>query len=222
MKFKKDRFTSQKDTSALQKWVPKTALGKQVQSGQIKSYDELLATEKPVLEPEIIDTLLPDLADEVLEIRSTQRMTAYGRKQQMRAVVLVGNRKGVIAVGIGKASEVRDAIAEGVKNAKKKLVRVPFGSGSWEDLAGLQNSLPRQVTGKSGSTQISIRPAPRGVGIVAGKVAKKVLEMAGVQDAWTFTKGRTRNVLNVAQACIKGLDSLNKLKLGTGTQPAAQ
>ncbi len=223
MKFKKDRFTSQRDTSALQKWVPKTALGKQVQSGQIKSYDELLATEKPVLEPEIIDTLLPDLADEVLEIRSTQRMTAYGRKQQMRAVVLVGNRKGVISVGIGKGTEVRDAIAEGVKNAKKHLVRVPFGSGSWEDLAGFSNSLPRQVTGKSGSTQISIRPAPRGVGIVAGKVAKRVLEMAGVQDAWTFTKGRTRNVLNVAQACIKGLDSLNHLKQGTGVQtPAAQ
>ncbi len=222
MKFKKDRFTTQRDTSALQKWVPKTALGKQVQSGQIKSYDELLATEKPILEPEIIDTLLPDLADEVLEIRSTQRMTAYGRKQQMRAVVLVGNRKGVISVGIGKGTEVRDAIAEGVKNAKKHLIRVPFGSGSWEDLAGFQNSLPRQVTGKCGSTQISIRPAPRGVGIVAGKVAKKVLEMAGVQDAWTFTKGRTRNVLNVSQACIKGLDSLNHLKQGTGVQTPAQ
>ena len=215
MKFRKDRFTGQRDTAALQKWVPKTQLGKQVQSGEIKTYDELLATEKPILEPEIIDTLLPDLADEVLEIRSTQRMTAYGRKQQMRAVVLVGNRKGVIAVGIGKGTEVRDAIAEGVRDAKKRLVRVPFGSGSWEDLAGFQNSLPRTVTGKCGSTQLSIRPAPRGVGIVAGKVAKRVLEMAGVKDAWTFTKGRTRNVLNVAQAAIEALDSLNHLKAGT-------
>jgi small subunit ribosomal protein S5 len=218
MKFKKDRFTSQRDTSALQKWVPKTALGKQVQAGQIKSYEELLATEKPILEPEIIDTLLPDLTDEVLEIRSTQRMTAYGRKQQMRAVVLVGNRKGVIAIGIGKGAEVRDAIAEGVKNAKKRLVRVPFGSGSWEDLSGFTNSLPRQVTGKSGSTQISIRPAPRGVGLVAGKVTRRVLELAGMQDAWTFTKGRTRNVLNVAQACINALDSLNHLKVGTDSK----
>ncbi|MBI5226338.1 30S ribosomal protein S5 [Candidatus Micrarchaeota archaeon] len=218
MKFKKDRFTSQRDTGALQKWVPKTALGKKVQTGEIKTYEELLATQRPILEPEIIDTLLPDLADEVLEIRSTQRMTAYGRKQQMRAVVLVGNRKGVIAVGIGKGTEVRDAIAEGVKNAKKNLVTVPFGSGSWEDLSGFANSLPRMVSGKSGSTQISIRPAPRGVGIVAGKVAKKVLEMAGLKDAWTFTKGRTRNVLNVAQACIVALDTLNHLKTGTGVK----
>ncbi|MBI4360653.1 30S ribosomal protein S5 [Candidatus Micrarchaeota archaeon] len=203
-----------KDDKHLESWVPKTSLGKSVRAGEINSYDALLATQKPILEPEIIDVLLPDLIEDVLEIRSTQRMTSYGRKQQMRAVVLVGNKKGVLGVGIGKAAEVRDAIAEGVKDAKKHLICVPFGSGSWEDIAGLQNSLPTQVIGKSGSTTIVIKPAPRGVGLVAGKVSKQVLELAGLKDAWTFTKGRTRNVLNVVLATMDALDTLNHQKKG--------
>ncbi len=219
MKFKRDQQKFKRDDRQLEKWVPKTALGKKVQAGEITTYDALLETRQPILEPQIIDVLLPDLADEVLEIRSTQRMTAYGRKQQMRAVVLVGNRKGIIGIGAGKAAELRDAINEGVKDAKKNLVRIPFGSGSWEDLAGLQNSLPMEVRGKSGSTEIVIKPAPRGVGLVAGKVTKKVLQLAGIQDAWTFTKGRTRNVSNVALATIKALDSLNNLKMGIERKP---
>ncbi len=208
------RQRPKKDDRDIEKWVPRTDLGKKVRSGEISSFEQLLATHKPILEPEIIDVLLPELQEDVLEIRSTQRMTSYGRKQQMRAVVLVGNRKGIIGVGVGKSAEVRDAIAEGIKSAKKHLVRVPFGSGSWEDIAGLENSLPLSVHGKSGSTQITIKPAPRGVGLVAGKVSKQVLEMAGVSDAWTFMKGRTRNVLNVVLATMDALDGLNHLKKG--------
>lgn len=199
-------------------WVPKTELGKRVLKGEVPSYEALLASGKPVLETEIIDFLLPDLVEEMLEIRSTQRMTSYGRKMLMRAVVLLGNKNGVVGVGVGKAVESRDAIAEAVKDAKKNLVMVPLGSGSWEDVGGHKNSLPREVVGKSGSLEITIKPAPRGVGIVAGKVSKKVLEMAGVKDAWTFAKGRTRNVLNAVRATLCALDSLNHLKGGVNSQ----
>lgn len=195
-------------------WVPRTELGKKVLRGEVVSFEKLVESGKPILETEIIDVLLPDLSEELLEVRSTQRMTSYGRKQQMRAVVLLGNKNGVVGVGVGKAVETRDAVAEAVKDAKKHLILVKLGSGSWEDVGGMKNSLPREVTGKSGSLQITIKPAPRGVGLVAGSVSKKVLEMAGVKDAWSFAKGRTRNVLNAVAATINALDSLNHLKGG--------
>lgn len=196
-------------------WVPKTGLGRKVLNGEISSFEQLLECGKPVLEPEVFDILLPDLTEEVLEVRSTQRMTSYGRKMQMRAVALVGNRNGVVGVGVGKAAETRDAIAEAVKDAKKNLIFVPRGSGSWEDVGGLQNSLPREVVGKCGTLTITIKPAPRGVGIVAGKISRKVLELAGVKDVWTFAKGRTKNILNSALATTRALGSLSHLKGGT-------
>lgn len=197
-------------------WIPKTSLGRKVLSGEINSFDQVLESNQKILEPEIIDLLVPDLKDEVIDISSTQRMTAYGRKQQMRAVVIIGNRNGFIGVGVGKGAETRDAIAKAIKDAKMSLIRVPLGSGSWETRAeGLTNSIPMTVHGKNGSTQITIKPAPPGVGVVAGGTAKKVLELAGIRDCWTFAKGRTRNALNTIIATIKALKTLNQLKKGT-------
>ncbi|MGB9577210.1 MAG: 30S ribosomal protein S5, partial [Candidatus Norongarragalinales archaeon] len=121
---------------------------------------------------------------------------------------------GVIAVGVGKAPETRDAIAEAIRDAKKHVFLVRLGCGSWECGCGTPHSIPQEVRGKNSSTSIIIKPAPRGVGLAAGTTAKKVLQMAGVKDAWTFTKGRTRNTLNMVLATIKALDKLNQLKHG--------
>jgi len=196
-------------------WIPKTALGKKVLNGEITSLDQVFQQNLKVLEPEIIDVLLPDLQEEVMEVSSTQRMSAYGRKQQMRAVVIMGNKNGVIGVGVGKGAETRSAIEKAVKGAKMHLVRIPLGCGSWECGCGTPHSLPWAVKGSNGSTNIIIKPAPRGVGVVGGDTAKKVLQLAGIKDCWTFAKGRTRNVLNAILATVKALDSLNKLKKGT-------
>lgn len=196
-------------------WTPKTELGRNVASGQITHIDEVLASGKRILEVQIIDKLLPDLKEEVLEVTSTQRMTASGRKQQMRVIVVVGNRNGYIGVGVGKAPEVRDAIASGIEEAKRSLIRVPLGCGSWECQCGAPHSLPRQAQGTNSSTKITLKPAPKGVGLVAGKVSRKVLELAGLKDCWTFTRGRTRNVLNMVSATLNGLNSLNELKVGS-------
>jgi small subunit ribosomal protein S5 len=195
-------------------WVPKTALGKKVASGEVTDIDEIFDAGQRILEPQIVDVLLPDLKDNVLEIKSTQRMSASGRKQQMRALVILGNKRGYIAIGVGKAGEARDAIAEAIMDAKKHLIRVRLGCGSWECGCGQEHSLQRTVVGKNSSTEIVIKPAPKGVGIVAGEVAKTVLEMAGLRDAWTFARGRTRNVSNMVLACFDALDSLNNLKKG--------
>lgn len=201
-------------------WIPKTQLGKKVLAGEITSFDQIFQQNLKVLEPQILDILVPDLTDEVLQISSTQRMTAYGRKQQMRAVVIIGNKRGFIGIGVGKGAETRSAIEKAVKDAKMNLVKIPLGCGSWECGCGLEHSIPLTVHGFNGSTEITIKPAPRGVGIVAGENSKKVLELAGIKDCWTFSKGRTRNILNTVLATIKALNSLNKLKKGAEGKPA--
>lgn len=197
-------------------WVPKTTLGKKVKSGEITSIDEILDKGQKILEPEIVSMLLPDLKDEVLDISNTQRMTAAGRKQKMRAIVALGNKHGYIALGVGKAVETRDAIAEAIADAKKNVIRVRLGCGSWECGCGTGHSVPREVVGKNSSTQITIKPAPRGVGLVSNEITKKVLTLAGVSDAWTLAKGRTKNILNMILATMDALESLNALKAGKG------
>lgn len=200
-------------------WVPRTELGKKVASGQVTSMDEVFAIGQRILEPQIVDALLPDLREEVLQVTSTQRMTAYGRKQQMRAVVVMGSERGYISVGVGKAAESRDAIGKAIEDAKKNIVKVSLGCSSWECGCGTNHSVTRTTVGKSSSTQIEIKPAPRGVGIVANETAKKVLELAGIKDVWTLSKGRTRNVLNMVLATVNALSKLNKLKEGTEGRP---
>jgi small subunit ribosomal protein S5 len=199
-------------------WIPKTELGKRVASGEITSIDSILEGGKKILEPEIVDLLLPDLREEVLQVTATQRMSASGRKQLMRAAVVLGNGAGYVGVGVGKSVEARDAIAEAVKEAKKNIMKAMLGCGSWECGCGTPHSILMQVSGKNGSTKIVLKPAPRGVGIVANEVAKKVLELAGVKDVWTFTKGRTRNILNMTLATVYALNSLNRLKKGVAEE----
>ncbi len=203
-------------------WVPKTNLGRKVLAGEITSFDQVFEQNLNVLEPEILDILVPDLVDEVLKVSSTQRMTAYGRKQQMRAVVILGNRRGFIGLGVGKGAETRSAIEKAVKDAKMHLMKVPLGCGSWECGCGSEHSIPLTSRGFSGSTEITIKPAPRGVGLVAGETSRKVLEMAGIKDCWTFSKGRTRNILNTVLATVNALGKLNKLKRGKDAPAKAE
>lgn len=211
---RKRRPRRSKREDALDNWTPRTALGKAVLAGQITNIDEILLSGQRILEPEIVDVLLPNLEDDVLEIESTQRMTPCGRKMQMKALMVIGDRNGHIAYGVGKAAETRDAIAEAIKDAKKRVISIPFGCGSWECGCGGKHSIPQRVSGKSSSTQVTIKPAPKGVGIVAGKVTRRVIELAGIKDAWSFIKGRTRNNQNTLVATINALNQLNQLKHG--------
>lgn len=193
-------------------WNAKTELGKEVVEGKIKSFDEVIRSGRKILEPEIIDALLPNLENEVVDISSTQRMTASGRKMLMRAIVVIGDKNGHVGYGIGKGVETKTAIASAIQNAKRNIVSVVFGCGSWECGCGKNHSLPRKVKGKSGDTEIVLMPAPRGTGLVSGEILKKVLLLAGFKDVWSKSKGRTRNALNLVRATIKALNSLNQLK----------
>jgi len=186
-------------------WVPRTRLGRLVADGKIKTLDEALASDLPLKEPEIVDVLLPDLEDDVLEITMVQRMTDSGRRTKFRVTAVVGNRNGYVGIGTGKASQVAPAIQKAINNAKLNIFKVQRGCGSWECGCGGEHSLPFKVTGSAGSVRVTLIPGPKGLGIVAGDVAKRVIEMAGVKDVWSFTKGQTKTTVNFAKATYDAL-----------------
>jgi len=186
-------------------WVPRTKLGKMVQSGQVLSIDEVFTQGLRVMEPEIIDVLLPDLKQEVLGIGFVQKQTDAGEKSRFRAVVAVGNNNGYLGVGDGKAKQVRTAIDKATLQAKLKVIPVRRGCGSWECGCGQSHSLPFRVTGKCGSVRVEVIPGPRGLGLVGGEIAKSVLTLAGVRDCWTRTYGSTSTLASTALAVYEAL-----------------
>jgi small subunit ribosomal protein S5 len=194
-------------------WIPKTKLGKLVKGGDITSIEQIYEKNLSILEPEIVDTLVPNIEDEVLKIKMVQRTTDSGRKGSFMITAAVGNKDGYIGVGTGKGNEVRPTIERAIKNAKKNLVHVRRGCGSWECACGEAHSLPFKIKGKHSSVKVELSPAPKGTGIVAGKTARKVLALAGVKDVWSHTTGDTRTVVNFARATLDALSKTRKLRL---------
>ena len=188
-----------------EEWIPKTRLGKLVAKGEITSMSEALKTGYPLKEVEIVDTLLPEMEDQVLDVNMVQRMTDSGRRTKFRVVVAVGNKDGFVGIGVAKDKEVGMAIRKAVDNAKLNIIEVKRGCGSWECGCGMPHSLPFKVEGKSGSVRVILKPAPRGVGLAVGNVAKVVLGLAGIKDVWGITKGETRTTINYAKAVYNAL-----------------
>jgi len=192
-------------------WEPKTILGQKVKSGEITTFEEIRDLGKPILEPEIIDVLLPDIESETLKIQTTQRVTDSGRKIKFRVISVIGDRKGHVGLGVGKSDELKPAIDYAVKDAKKNMISIKSGCGSWECKCSVKHSLPSKTVGKEGSTVVTLQPAPRGLGLAGNDVVRKVLGMAGVKDIWSSSHGG-KNVYNMASATIKALDNINLLK----------
>src|SRR5436190_19577783 len=113
-------------------WVPKTKLGRQVQQGEIVSMEEIFTQGLRIKEPEIVDTLLPNIQQEVLGIGFVQKQTDAGERSRFRAIVAVGNGDGYIGLGEGKARQARTAIGKGAVQAKLKGNPIGRGCGSWE------------------------------------------------------------------------------------------
>jgi small subunit ribosomal protein S5 len=199
-------------------WIPLTGLGKMVVSGEITSIDQVLESGKPIKEVEIVDAFLPDLVDEVLDISMVQRMTDSGRRVKFRAVVVVGNKNGYIGFGQGKDAQVGAAITKAIKDAKLSIIKVNRGCGSWECGCSLEHSIPVQVTGKAGSVRVTLKPAPQGIGLVTGDIAKKVLGLAGIRDIWGFSSGETRTTINFAKATFNALIQTNMFRRAGGVR----
>ncbi len=186
-------------------WVPKTRLGKLVAEGKITTMSEALRSRLPLREPEIVDILLPELADEVLDVNMVQRMTDSGRRVRFAITVVVGNYDGFVGLGRLKGKEVGPAIRAAIDVAKLNMIEVKRGCGSWQCGCLTPHSLPFEVSGHAGSVVVTLKPAPRGTGLAIGDIAKSVLKMAGIKDAWGFTKGHTKTTINNSIAAFEAL-----------------
>ena len=164
----------------------------------------------PLLEPEIVDYLLPDLKYIRLDVGIVQRVTDAGRRSRFRVIVVVGNEDGFVGVGSGKARQYLEALNKALRNAKLNITPVRRGCGSWECRCGEPHSIPFTVEGKSGSVRIVLKPAPKGTGLVAGDVAKAVLRLAGIKDVWTQAFGETRTTINFAKSVVNALRNTYK------------
>ena len=202
-------------------WIPKTRLGQMVRNGEITTMSDALATKLPLREAEIVDILLPDLQDEVIDLNMVQRMTDSGRRVRFAVTCIVGNGDGFIGIGRAKGKEVGPSIRKAIDNAKLNIIEIKRGCGSWECGCGQPHALPFEVVGECGSVSVSIKPAPRGIGLAVGDVAKSLLKLAGVHDAWGFARGNTKTKVNYAMATFEALKMTSTVRV-TDAQAQSQ
>lgn len=201
-------------------WKPTTRLGKMVKSGEITDIDVILDAGDKIYEREIVDVLLPNLETQLLllgqskgkfgggqrrEFRQTQKVTREGSKPKFSTIALVGNGNGYVGIGIGKSKETVPAREKSFRNARLNVIKVRRGSGAWESTTNEPHSIPFKVTGKCGSVEVTIMPAPKGTGLIAEKEIQKILKAAGIEDAWSKARGTTSSRLNLIIATFEAL-----------------
>ena len=160
------------ETVAIQ-WEPETRLGRMVKAGEISTMNAALTSGLPIREPEIVDILLPEVEDEVIDVKMVQRMTDSGRRIKFVITVVVGNKDGFVGLGQAKGKEVGSSIKKAIDDAKLNIIEIRRGCGSWECGCRKPHTVPFAVTGKGGSVEVTFKPAPHGIGLATGDVAKK-------------------------------------------------
>jgi len=186
------------DAEPKDSWTPVTKVGRLVKDGKIKKIEELFLFSIPIKEAQIVDHFLPDLKDEVMRLTPVQKQTSAGQRTRFKAYVVVGDCNGHVGVGNKCAKEVATAIRAAIDIAK--LAIVPVRRGYWGNNIGMPHTIPMKLTGKCGSVRLRLVPAPRGAGIVAAPVSKKILQFAGIEDVYTSSQGSTKTGGNFAMA----------------------
>jgi len=175
-----------------------------VKDGKIKSLEEIFLFSLPIKEFQIVDHILGEaLKDEVMQISPVQKVTAAGQRTRFKTYIAVGDGAGHIGIGCKTANEVANAIRGAVISAKMNII--PVRRGFWGDNSGSPHTVPCKVTGKCGSVRARLIPAPRGSGIVASVIPKKLLTMAGIEDVYSSSFGNTRTRGNLAMAVYYAL-----------------
>lgn len=146
---------------------------------------------------ERIDPNTLDLTEKVIAVKRVSKTRKGGRDSSFSALVAVGDGKGHVGVGLGKAKEVVDAIRKAIEDGKKNLITVPI----------VNTSIPHLVLGTAGAGKVLMKPASLGTGVIAGGAVRSILELAGVRDILTKSLGSS-NAMNMAQATLSGLKSL--------------
>jgi small subunit ribosomal protein S2e len=162
--------------------------------------EEIYLFSLPIKEHQIVDEFLPDLKDEVMKISPVQKQTRAGQRTRFKAYVIVGDQNGHVGLGVKCSKEVATAIRGAIILAKLSVI--PIRRGYWGSSFGLPHTVPCKVTGKCGSVRVRIIPAPRGTGIVAAGVPKKLLTFAGLKDCYTSSSGTTRTLGNFVKATL--------------------
>lgn len=209
-------------------WQPKTGLGKKVKAGEITDINEILESGEKILEPEIVDYLIPDLKSELIYIgqakgkfgggkriafKKVQTKTAEGNKQYFVTMAVVGNERGVVGLGYAKSRENISARDKAIRNAKLNIIHVPLGCGSWECDCGGSHSIPFQTMGKRGSVVVTLSAAPKGTGLVAETELQKMLSFAGIKDIRAKVRGTTKTKTNMIFASFDALKNLSQIRM---------
>ena len=224
---REERF-AREEKEKLEAWVPKTVLGKEVRAGKVENIDKVLESGRKIMEPEIVDLLLPHLSKDLLFVgqakgkfgggkrrawRQTQKKTKEGNVLTFGVMAVVGDGRGHIGLGYGRAAETLPAREKAIRKAKLNIQKISLGCASYDCSCDEPHSIPLAVEGKVSSVRVRLMPAPQGTGLVVSDELKKILRAVGIKDIYSKTSGKVRTTINAAKACMKALEKIGGVRV---------
>ena len=151
---------------------------------------------------ETVEPVESEWKEQVVQIRRVTKVVKGGKKLSFRAIVIVGNKKGQVGMGVAKASEVIVAIQKAIADGRKNLITVPI----------FKTTIPHMITGRSGAGNVVLKPASQGTGVIAGGAVRAVLELCGIENILSKSLG-SKSPLNAANATLNALKELRTFKV---------